>query len=72
MVSRLPSGMFSDIGRATFISVDFPFPHSTISGDLVTSDLILPDPEPKEAEEEFQEKVFAPKVLESRKDINMV
>ena len=43
-----------------------------VSGDLVTSELILPDHDPKEAEEEFQEKVFAPKVLESRKDINMV
>ena len=41
-------------------------------GDLVTSDLLLPNPEPKEPEEEFQEKVFAPKINEFRKDINMV
>jgi len=43
-----------------------------ILGDLVTSDLLLPNPDPKEPEEEFQEKVFAPKINEFRKDINMV
>ena len=44
----------------------------SITGDLVTSDLLLPNPDPKEPEEEFQEKVFAPKINEFRKDINMV
>lgn len=44
----------------------------TILGDLVTCELYLPDPDLNEAEEELTEKIFAPKLVESRKDINMV
>ena len=39
---------------------------------MVTCELYLPDPDLNEAEEELTEKIFAPKLVESRKDINMV
>lgn len=43
-----------------------------ILGDLVTSDLLLPEHDENEEVEEFSEKIFAPKQGENRKDINMV
>jgi len=41
-------------------------------GDMVTSELYLPEPDPREEEEEITDKVFAPKLPDGRRDINMV